>query len=65
MPTDSNVIKDVYSVYSEEGDMTFIMEDIIDKTNESFISSEVKGFYFGRPSNKDDQYFYGKLKATY
>ena len=56
-------MKTVYNVYSEDGGMTFIMEDTYKK--DKLISTEVKGFYFGRPDEKTSKLYYGDLKAEY
>ena len=47
----------VYTLYSQEGDITFIMED---KKN---ITSVV-GFYFGEPDEEATRIFRGKLTAV-
>ena len=51
-------MKNIYSVYSSDGDMTFIMEETAE-------SVEVKGFYFGKPDDNSNQLFYGSLKADF
>lgn len=48
--------KTIYTAYSEEADMTFIMEDVDGFTR-------VAGFYYGEPDEKATNYYYGKLKA--
>lgn len=55
--------KEVYTCYSPETDITFIMEDIY-KNNEC-ISTEVKGFYYGETTEENTKEFYGKLKAEF
>lgn len=55
--------KEVYTCYSPEGDITFIMEDTY-KNNE-IISTEVKGFYYGETDEKANEVFYGKTKAKF
>lgn len=47
---------EIYTVYSQEGDMTFIMED----TNNTI---SVKGFYFGEPNDELTEEYYGKFVA--
>ena len=46
----------VWTVYAEADDMTFIMEDTED-------SIKVVGFYFGKPTSEDTEYFRGKTEA--
>ena len=52
-----------YGVYQANYDMTFIMVDIYE--NGEIISSECVGWYHGEPSEENNEYFTGKLKATY
>lgn len=52
-----------YGVYAAEMDATFIMVDTY--KDEEIISSECVGWYHGEPSEKDNEYFTGKLKATF
>ena len=49
---------EVYTLYSQEGDITFIMEDKKNKTS-------VVGFYFGEPNDEDTREFRGKLTAEF
>lgn len=56
--------KEIYSVYSADGDMTFIMEETTDR-NGDYISTEVVGFYYGEPTEEDTKYFKGKRKAKF
>ncbi len=53
----------LYTAYSEERDMTFIMEDVI--KGEEYISTECKGFYYGKPDDKLTKDYYGILKENY
>lgn len=53
----------IEAVYSEEADMTFILEEVYE--DEEIKSTEVKGFYYGKPNEKDTKEFYGSLKAKY
>lgn len=55
--------KEIYTCYAPSADMTFIMEDTY--KGENCISTEVKGFYFGKPDNEATKQFYGDLKAEY
>jgi hypothetical protein len=54
---------EIYETYSEESDMTFIMEDVWNDGD--LISTECKGFYFGIPDEKLTKVYYGKLKAEF
>ena len=56
--------KELYSVYAESADMTFVMEDTYNEKGE-LISTECKGFYYGEPTEEDTRFFNGKLKGTY
>lgn len=55
--------EDIYSVYSADGDMTFIMKDIFN--GDEVISTEVVGWHFGEPSETITPAYVGKLKATF
>lgn len=48
----------IYTAYSSEADMTFIMED-------TERSTKVVGFYYGEPDEEATKKFYGKLVAEY
>ncbi len=48
----------LHTLYSQEGDITFIMED---KKN----TTSVVGFYFGEPDEKATRMFRGKLTAEF
>lgn len=52
-----------YGVYSNEMDATFIMVDTF--KNGEIISSECVGWYHGEQNEEDNEYFTGKLKATF
>ena len=56
--------KEIYTCYSENADITFIMEEITDDDGE-LISQEVKGFYYGEPDEENIKLFYGSLKAEF
>lgn len=49
---------EIWTVYAEADDMTFIMEGTSDG------SIEVVGFYFGKPDAESTEYFRGKTKAV-
>ena len=55
--------KTVYTTYSDEAEMTFILEDIYD--NDECVATEIKGFYYGEPSDELTEEYYGKLKADF
>ena len=54
--------KTIYETYSPDTDMTFILEDTF--KDDDLISTEVKGFYFGKPNDEYTKQFYGKMKAV-
>lgn len=53
----------VYGIYAPDHDITFVMEECF--TNGEPVSLEVKGFYFGEPTECDIETFYGDLKADF
>ena len=53
-----------YTVYSYHHDITFIMVDMYDDSD-NVILTEVKGFYYGEPSLEKTKEHYGKLKARF
>lgn len=56
--------KEVYGIYAAEHDITFVMEECFTDNGEP-ISLEVKGFYYGEPTELDNKTFYGDLKADF
>ena len=54
---------EIYTTYAHDTDITFIMEDVWN--GEELVSTEVKGFYFGEPSEENTKTFYGGLKAEF
>ena len=56
--------KELYAVYADRDDITFIMEETTNE-NGDLISTECVGFYYGEPTEKDTKFFKGKLKATF
>lgn len=59
---------DIYEVYANHHDMTFIMRDEIYEiyTEEIEVAStECVGWYYGEPSKEATAQFTGKLKADY
>ena len=56
-------MKEIYTVYAKNDDMTFIM---CDTTEDGEISStEVVGWYWGEPNDEATAHFVGKVKAIY
>lgn len=49
---------EIYTLYSQEGDITFVMED-------KEKSTSVVGFYYGEPNEKATKIFRGKLTAYF
>ena len=63
-------ISTIYAVYAKEEGVTFIMKDVCTKDitgmfGEELLSSEVIGFYYGRPNIDEIKEFAGKLKAEF
>lgn len=56
--------KEIYAVYSQSGDMTFVMKDTYNKKGD-LIYTECVGFYYGEPDEESTIYFVGKLKAKF
>jgi hypothetical protein len=55
--------KEKYGIYQQNFDITFIMVDTY--IDDLLFNSECVGWYHGEPSEQDDEYFTGKLKATF
>jgi hypothetical protein len=54
--------------FAENNDITFILKHEMQYLNgklEEILSTEVVGFYYGRPDEKATAQFIGKLKATF
>lgn len=54
--------------FAENNDITFILKhemQYLDGKLEEILSTEVVGFYYGRPDEKATAQFIGKLKATF
>ena len=49
---------EIYTAYSQEADITFIMED-------KGKTTSVVGFYYGEPDESATAQYYGKLKAEF
>ncbi len=56
--------KEYYTVYSREGDMTFIMMDVYNEDGDP-VSTECVGWHYGEPYADSVNDFAGKLKAEY
>lgn len=54
----------IITEYSASGDMTFILKEEYNAEGDP-LSTEVVGFYFGKPNEKDTEHFTGKLKAEF
>lgn len=57
--------KVVYGCYSEESDITFIMSDFIEKETGFCISTEITGFYFGKPNLEYIEKYQNARKANF
>lgn len=53
----------IYTAYSEEQDLTFIMQE--NTMSGKLLSVEVVGFYYGRPDEQATKQYIGKLEATF
>ena len=56
--------RETYTTYAAPTDMTFIMEDTFNESNE-LIGTECVGWYYGDPTEDETKYFNGRLKAEY
>ena len=54
--------KEIYTCYDPLADITFIMEDV--SKDGKWVSTEVKGFYYGEPQDEMTEHFYNNLKAV-
>lgn len=55
----------IHGEYSDTADITFILEEKINLTNNEYISTEVVGFYYGQPDLENTKRYIGKIKAEY
>jgi len=55
--------EEIYTVYAEGNDMTFIMKNIYN--GDELVSTEVVGWYWGEPGEDATKACIGKLKAEY
>lgn len=53
----------IYGEYT--GMTTFIMKDILKKCDKKRVSTEITGFYFGKPNIEDIEKYNGKLKQNF
>lgn len=56
---------EIFGAYSEHHDLTTIFKDTYRCANSTLVSTEVIGFYFGAPCDKDTETFSNSLKAVY
>ena len=57
-------ITEIQTAYSPESDMTFILKETTSADGEP-ISTEVVGFYYGEPNERDTRNYLDHLKAEY
>lgn len=55
--------KEKYTTYAPDTDTTFIMVDTY--IDDEIFSSECVGWYHGEPNEENNEYFTGKLKASF
>ena len=55
----------IFCAYDEQYDLTTIFMNTFRCANETLVSTEVVGFYFGAPRDDDTETFIGSLKAIY
>ena len=53
-----------YTVYADAADITYIMEDIFD-ASEELLSTECVGWYYGEPTDTETEQFTGNLIRVY
>lgn len=56
--------EEIIDTYAPDTDMTFILREIYEENGDP-ISTEVIGFYYGKPSDELTKEFAGKLKANF
>lgn len=61
----TGLAKKVYHTYSQESDMTFILEDTMNMDTEALVKVEIKGFYYGEPSDDLTEKYYGELVVEF
>lgn len=59
----NDIKKKIEVAYSPSHDITFILEECY--MNEKIVSTELVGFYYGKPDEKNTIAYYGKIKAEY
>ena len=57
-------ITEIKTAYSPEEDITFILREITSAEGDP-LSTEVIGFYYGGPNERDTRNYIGHLKAEY
>ena len=55
--------KEYYTAYSNETDMTFILEDVFE--NDTLVSTTVTGFYFGSPDEESTEKYKHTVQARF
>lgn len=55
---------EIYGIYQQNYDITFVMEEKFTNDNEP-VSLEVKGFYYGEPDEELNKEYYGKTKCRF
>ena len=56
-------VKEKYTVYAREADITYIMQDTY--KNGEYTGTECIGFHYGEPYEKSIEDFSGSLKAKF
>jgi len=56
--------EEVYAVYAEHDDITFILKDTLDDNGTPY-RTEVIGFYYGKPNEECTSQYMGDLIAEY
>lgn len=60
-----DIKKEIEICYAQEEDITFILENTYNLTENILLSTEVVGFYFGEPDIENNIKYRGKLKAEF
>ena len=58
-------VTEVFGAYNVDHDLTTIFKDTYRRANDTIVSTEVIGFYFGAPCEDDTEYHMGDLKVMY
>lgn len=57
--------QDIYTIYDAKSDMTIIFEDNYKEETREVVSTEIKGFYYGKPTEENTKQYHNKLKAIF